>query len=586
MRIFTYLTKRCEQDAKHYRLLEDVKRWANQVEKNQYVFGVVWRQSVMKKNIRYSGRLIIERRKVGQDLVYCLLRLHMKGSDYQGFTNALSSNNIKYYQQAWSPSEETLCEYLKQRQAPAGNPLPRLKQAERSLLYRNFRGNKARGETVLESSTLVERVEQMESDDEYNEYRELLEELITLEKNKDKDYIKSNDSSIAILYRYFRSLDIWFIIAPIIRTRPGEDENTLRTRYQKVLNFDDRDDNENSAQTLLMHLGRRLYSVQICTKHELWMEIQKNGEANLVLSPEENDILESVLDDARDRSFPLFINGRPGSGKSTILQYLFAEYMQSYLIEPKLSKPPLYLTYSGSLSDESKRIVRNILEYNSNHVLDGNTYFETPRAEESLNHSFRPFRKFLLSWLPRNEVDRFNDKKHVGFTRFRNFCRTKFRKYHLRTSPEVAWHVIRSYIKGMRQDQDTEYIDSEYYQDNVPKKQKSVSVEAFEEVYTGVWKHYQKLCQDEQYWDDQDLVRYLLDLEYKGQINLGIFPAVFCDEAQDFTTIEFELIFRLSLFTKREVPRRQLRKVPFAFAGDPLQTLNPIGFLKTGFFVA
>ena len=579
MRIFTYLTKRCEQDAKHYRLLEDVKRWANQVEKNQYVFGVVWRQSVMKKNIRYSGRLIIERRKIGQDLVYCLLRLHMKGSDYQSFINALNSNNIKYYQQSWSPSKETICEYLKQRQEPAGIPLPRLKRAERSLLYRNFRGgNRARGETVLESSTWVERVEQMESNDEYNEYRELLEELIH-EKNKDKvKYIKSNDSSIAVLYRYFQSLDIWFIIAPIIRTRPDEDENILRTRYQKVLNFDDRDDNENSAQTLLMQLGRRLYSVLCITEHKLWMEIQKNGEANLALSPEENDILESVLDDARDRSFPLFINGRPGSGKSTILQYLFAEYLQPYLIDSKLSKPPLYLTYSGSLSDEAQRVVRNILQYNSNQVLDGNAYLKTPEAKEELNRSFHPFRRFLLSWLPRNKVDKFNDKKYVDFARFRNFYHTKFRRYHLRTSPEVAWHVIRSYIKGMRQDQDTEYINSEYYQDNVPTKQKSVSVEAFEEVYTGAWKHYQKLCQDEQYWDDQDLVRYLLDLEYKGQINLGVFPAVFCDEAQDFTTIEFELIFRLSLFTKREVPRRQLRKVPFAFAGDPLQTLNPTGF--------
>lgn len=584
MRIFTYLTEQCKNDAQRHGHLKDIERWTNQVEKNQNIFGVEWRPPFIKKNIRYRGRLIIERREIGNNLIYCLLRMYMRGSDYQEFTDILNASDAIHYQRTYSPSEEVLCEYLKQRQDLAGSPLPELKPEEQGVLHKNFKEDRTLDEMILESPTWAERME-------FNEYRvsygELLEELITPQNQNGTKCIKSNDSSIAILYRYFQSLNLWFIIAPIARTNPSKDEKRLRREYQEVLEIDDY---KSIAQSIVMQQGRRLYSADISIDRDLWMEIQKNGEANLALSPEEKDILESVLDD--NRAFPLFINGRPGSGKSTILQYLFAEYLRPYLKKDwALDQPPLYLTYNDSLSDEAKRVVKNILKYNSNKVLDDGTdaaYLEKPEIAKEIDRSFRPFRRFLLSCLPPNEDDRFNNRKYVDFTKFRDLYRTRFSRDPKvsKTSPEIAWHVIRSYIKGMRQD--TEYLDPDCYQDDVPTKQKSISMETFKDVYEGAWKHYRRLCQDERYWDDQDLVRYLLDLEYGGQIDLGVFPAVFCDEAQDFTTVELELILRLSLFTKREVPHYHLRKIPFAFAGDPLQTLNPSGFnwdaTKTSFY--
>ena len=59
---------------------------------------------------------------------------------------------------------------------------------------------------------------------------------------------------------------------------------------------------------------------------------------------------------------------------------------------------------------------------------------------------------------------------------------------------------------------------------------------------------------------------------------LSVYPAVFCDEAQDFTNIELELIERLSVYSDRELPGFLAKHVPFGFAGDPFQTLNPTGF--------
>ncbi|MFN7119870.1 MAG: 3'-5' exonuclease, partial [Saprospiraceae bacterium] len=62
-------------------------------------------------------------------------------------------------------------------------------------------------------------------------------------------------------------------------------------------------------------------------------------------------------------------------------------------------------------------------------------------------------------------------------------------------------------------------------------------------------------------------------------------PVIFCDEAQDFTKIEIEYLLRLSIFTKYNLSHYS--NIPFSFAGDPYQTINPTGFrwetLKTIF---
>ena len=68
----------------------------------------------------------------------------------------------------------------------------------------------------------------------------------------------------------------------------------------------------------------------------------------------------------------------------------------------------------------------------------------------------------------------------------------------------------------------------------------------------------------------------------------AVHPAIFCDESQDFTRIELEVILRLSLFSERKISREEVAFVPFVFAGDEFQTLNPTGFrwdTVTAFFV-
>ena len=56
------------------------------------------------------------------------------------------------------------------------------------------------------------------------------------------------------------------------------------------------------------------------------------------------------------------------------------------------------------------------------------------------------------------------------------------------------------------------------------------------------------------------------------------FFRAFCDEAQDFTRVELEAIRRMSLFSDRTVTPQDVARIPFVFAGDQFQTVNPTGF--------
>jgi hypothetical protein len=121
-------------------------------------------------------------------------------------------------------------------------------------------------------------------------------------------------------------------------------------------------------------------------------------------------------------------------------------------------------------------------------------------------------------------------------------------------------------------------LDPDGYED-LPVKQRSVTVNAFRTIHDTIWeKWYLPLTEQDGYWDDQDLVRTVL----AGDHIPPAYGAVVCDEAQDLTRIEIQAVLRLSLFSRYELNPYQIYNVPFAFAGDPFQTLNPTGFRWDG----
>jgi superfamily I DNA/RNA helicase len=115
----------------------------------------------------------------------------------------------------------------------------------------------------------------------------------------------------------------------------------------------------------------------------------------------------------------------------------------------------------------------------------------------------------------------------------------------------------------------------EDYQEEVPRKERTVSLEKFQGIYDTIWERwYKRITQEQGYWDDQDLIARVLELKcYRPE-----YTAIFCDEAQDFTRLELQLIMRLSMFSQYHLGYQPIHSLPFAFAGDPFQTLNPTGF--------
>jgi tetratricopeptide (TPR) repeat protein len=303
--------------------------------------------------------------------------------------------------------------------------------------------------------------------------------------------------------------------------------------------------------------------------------VQKDAVANIALSPEETKVLEAARQ-ARG-AFPLFINGRAGSGKSTLLQYIFAEHLHRYFQQEQDAgfKPPLYLTCSSDLLKHSRDVVEKLLKCNASFLSAGEPVPLGHNHRPTLEAAFQEFRPFLLTHLQsETRLQKFRPSHRVDFAQFRRLWQRKFgNDAHARKhfGPDISWHIIRTYIKGMSAES---YQDPDDYR-QFDTKERLVANDTFDEVFKKVWDNwYRPMCEDSGYWDDQDLARMLIEQD----LIKAEHPAIFCDEAQDFTRLELEMILRLCLFSNRAIAPQQIGCIPLVFAGDPFQTLNPTGF--------
>src|SRR5919199_250165 len=396
-----------------------------------------------------------------------------------------------------------------------------------------------------------------------------------------------------VLYSYLEPTDatvggVLFLLAPFDR-KPSREQ--ISEVGKKTALFDSSEATNILARQLSLNeltpFARRSYPAYLLADEESWLAIERGKEANLALSPEEEQILKSVSTAAPGHgSLPLFINGRAGSGKSTMLLYLFADYCyRKYydkrgrsLVEP-LPGEPLFLTYNERLLEVARDGVNTLLSSHHRFVAERSSGDE----RENIHRCFQPFQKFLFSLLPPQERLRFDLEKYISFHRFKQLYQGKSpceslakAVLHLpesrRYTPETCWHVIRSFIKGYGLE---EYMTPEDYQEEVPRKERTISLEKFQGIYYTIWERwYQRLTTEQGYWDDQDLIAKVLELKcYHPD-----YTAIFCDEAQDFTRLELQLIMRLSLFSQYHLGYQPIGSLPFAFAGDPFQTLNPTGF--------
>ena len=459
---------------------------------------------------------------------------------------------------------------------------------------------------IYESEEWVERFRKREIQDAWETYYRIIsslrEETTRTEEFPDLSNVKlCASNNHYVLYSQLETADaavagVLFLLAPFDH-KPSSEEITEVGNKTALFN------GSNTTNILARRLSlyqltpfaRRSYPAYLLADEESWLAIERGKEANLALSTEEEQILKSVSTSAPgNRSLPLFINGRAGSGKSTMLLYLFADYCyRKYYdkrgrrrVEP-LPGEPLFLTYNERLLDVAREGVNTLLSSHHRFVAE-----RSPGEEgQSIDRFFQPFQKFLFNLLPPQEREplrgssalRFDPEKYISFHRFKQLYQGKSSSESLakvvlhlpqarRYSPETCWHVIRSFIKGYGLE---DYMTPEDYQEEVPRKERTVSLEKFQGIYDTIWERwYKRITQEQGYWDDQDLIARVLELKcYRPE-----YTAIFCDEAQDFTRIELQLIMRLSMFSQYHLGYQPIHSLPFAFAGDPFQTLNPTGF--------
>lgn len=570
MAYYVFINDQCKKEAQKMGFMLDIENLAKKLEKDQTTAGLDrFPVPFLKKNLGKKHRLIIQEFFFNEDIVLCFLRVFNHDRIYEKeFLGEPSLFKLE------SKYENELKQYWMNRSFDSPIELPALSELEKNYITPKTVADS--DEIILESEVWVNHT--LQNQQLVFAYHNLISIVLeNPQKAITKNIFTHPDSSgIKISCKYFSKTKKLFLIAPVDPDELNEHEHSI---YNKIIEY-----SQEVNEIELLRLSKRSYPAFITLDFEIWCNTQKNIEANLALSPEEVEVLESVNGGGMG-NYPLFVNGRPGSGKSTVLQYLFSEHLHFHLSRPaneRLHNPPLMLTYNKELLEESKRTIKNIILCNGTKIVENRIFLEKPEILTEFNKCFGVFPNFLYDLLPIEFKKKLVEAKRIDFFTFKKRWYKKFAKspnQEIRSiSPELAWHIIRTFIKGMQQ-VDGDYFDTFCYKNELPKSQRTVTQSTFDLVYENIFdRWYRTLCKEEGFWDDQDLARMLLDAQNEGNLNTEGYPIIFCDEAQDFTKVELEVIWKLSIYPKRKIPSYLLSCVPFAFAGDPFQTLNPTGF--------
>ena len=321
---------------------------------------------------------------------------------------------------------------------------------------------------------------------------------------------------------------------------------------------------------------QRGYPFDFLGDKDVWRIMEQDKKSNMVLSQQQVEIVSGEIE------YPLFLTGRAGSGKSTILQYLFAEIVLRHLSTMKNFndglKLPVYLSYSSNLISDARNLCKTLFEKNNvylKHLKECGIEYKSD-INPLMDKMFFVFNDLLRLCIDNNSsVDPsllFPTEKYISFPIYNSLWEKKFGKIPdaaKKYGPTISWHVIRTYIKGW---DSNHFMTPEEYA-TIGEKNQTVGIETFKTIYEQVWECWYSKIED--LWDDQDIVRYCL----KNNLVDDLYSAIFCDEAQDFTRVEIDLILRLSSFSSRSLQSVEyIKKLPFVFAGDEFQTLNPTGF--------
>jgi superfamily I DNA/RNA helicase len=239
----------------------------------------------------------------------------------------------------------------------------------------------------------------------------------------------------------------------------------------------------------------------------------------------------------------ILLKGTAGTGKTTVALY---RMWHDYQKNPHHGKR-LYVAYSALL-------VNNVRE--QFYKLVGS---KNPEIDEMFH--FKTFRDLCLdilkeygeTYYPEDELD------------FQSFDQIYSLQKEIKKYPSaLVWDQIRSIIKGQQLNVDVDCLDEkEYHQ--LSNKCQNVVLSGHRSTIYKLSNWYQNYLTRNNRFDEIDLTRKSLRIINQNQ--LIKYHLIVCDEVQDFTKIQLELLMQLI------TPRANLY-----FAGDKHQMISPSGF--------
>ena len=357
------ISSACAQQARGYAQFDSIDSIARKIEQQQSIANLDKHlpspivKKVVGKTFRLYGIELIQGRTGHRVIRFAKFFAKGQNEDYHHRLEEETFRN-KFIEEA-TLGEDDLVAFIQNRISAGVKGTPPLKEHEAAYL------DIASATLYQDEPSIYETLDWVEllKSSKIAEFRwsiaTLLQELVVSSEKEDRaaaTRFPADRNQRGVLYRQFQNGLL--LVAPVgFPEGPREDE--LRARFAEVFSAD-----EALAEQELRKFSIRTYPEFVVADDTLWVNLQKAGkEANLSLSPEELALLQTLLTPGETRNpYPLFINGRPGSGKTTILHYLFAEHLHHHLIAPQpLGNPPLYLTYSLALTQRAKETVSKIL---------------------------------------------------------------------------------------------------------------------------------------------------------------------------------------------------------------------------------
>ncbi|MGK7923514.1 MAG: tetratricopeptide repeat protein [Trichodesmium sp.] len=270
--------------------------------------------------------------------------------------------------------------------------------------------------------------------------------------------------------------------------------------------------------------------------------IQQSADLPLKLTPEEYNLAKL--------SGNLLVNGSAGTGKTTVALYRMLQKKQYENLEKRL-----YIAYNHLLVNNAQEQFAKILT--ANDELESSP----EKSKNQVIFEFKNFQQLCLEIL-NNHQHIYQPQDQINYQVFSEMYKAHPGKKQYPTT--LVWEEIRGIIKG-KQLETTEKILSEKAYAKISKHSIiSMPHKHRREIYK-IAQWYQKKLQKEKLYDEIDLVREVLKLINKSPVDK--YNLIVCDEVQDLTEIQLELLFNLVTPTGN-----------LFFAGDSYQMISPSDF--------